>query len=157
LRAAHSLTKLASTDRLGGISLHLTVLENPMKFLPLTAILTLISLLLGCGAGHPKLMSIAVSPATATATSSPQGTVGYSATGTFDNKTSRTLTVADGLTWKSSNTAMATIDSTGTATCITPGAVTITASAPADLQLTVNNSVQNTSPTVNGTASLTCS
>jgi len=127
-----------------------------MKFLPLTAILIVISLLVGCGAGHPKLVSIAVAPTTATATSNPQTTVGYTATGTFDNKTSRRLTVGDGLTWKASNTAIATIDTAGTATCIAPGAVTVTASAPANLVLTIGTGVQNTSSSVNGTATLTC-
>jgi|SRR5215467_15339371 len=50
----------------------------------------------------------------------------------------------------------ATIGSTGEATCSGPGTVTITASAPENLQITVNNGVQNTSNTVTGTASLTC-
>ncbi|PYX38990.1 MAG: hypothetical protein DMG73_16210 [Acidobacteria bacterium] len=127
-----------------------------MKSPHLAAIFIVIALLVGCGAGHPKLVSIAVAPTTATATSSPQTTVGYTATGTFDNKTSRMLTIADGLTWKSSNTAIATIDTGGTATCIAPGAVTITASAPANLVLTLGTGVQNTSSSVNGTATLTC-
>src|SRR5437870_2553923 len=50
----------------------------------LTAVLVILALLLGCGAGHPKVVSIAVSPATATAMSSSHATVAYSATGTFD-------------------------------------------------------------------------
>ncbi len=77
--------------------------------------------------------------------------------GTFDNKISRRLTVGDGLTRKASNTAIATIDTAGTAPCIAPGAVTITASAPANLLLTIGTGVQNTSSSVNGTATLTCS
>ena len=36
------------------------------------------------------------------------------------------------------------------------GTVTVTASAPQNLQFTVNNGVQNTSATVTGTATLTC-
>jgi len=66
------------------------------------------------------------------------------------------LSVADGLTWKSSNTAVATIDATGVATCVAPGAATITASAPANLVISVGTGIQNTSPTVSGTATLTC-
>jgi hypothetical protein len=34
--------------------------------------------------------------------------------------------------------------------------VTITATAPSDLTITVNNGVNNTSPKVNGTAQLSC-
>jgi len=127
-----------------------------MKSWHLTAVLVILALLLGCGAGHPKVVSIAVSPATATAMSSSHATVAYSATGTFDDKTSRMLSVADGLTWKSSNTAVATIDATGVATCVAPGAATITASAPANLVISVGTGIQNTSSTVSGTATLTC-
>ncbi|HEV2731145.1 MAG TPA: Ig-like domain-containing protein [Terriglobales bacterium] len=64
--------------------------------------------------------------------------------------------MADGVEWKSSNTAAATIDDTGFATCVAPGLSTITATAPADLQITVSNSLQNTSPKVSGKAMLNC-
>ncbi len=40
-------------------------------------------ILTGCGAGHANLTSITVSPQSATTTSSPQGQVGYTATGNF--------------------------------------------------------------------------
>lgn len=116
--------------------------------------------LVGCGAGHANLTSITVSPQSATATSTPQGQVGYTATGHFANGKSRELSQVDGLTWKtsptSSGTVAATIGSTGEATCSAPGTITITASAPENLSVTVNNGIQNTSTTVSGTASLTC-
>ena len=113
----------------------------------------------GCGAGHANLTSITVSPQSATATSN-QGQVGYTATGNFANGKSRELSQVDGLSWQTSptsgGTVAATIGSTGEATCSAPGTITVTASAPENLQFTVNNGVQNTSTTVRGTASLTC-
>ena len=111
--------------------------------------------LVGCGAGHANLTSITVSPQSATTTSNPQGQVGYTATGLFAKGKSRSLSQVDGLSWKTSTTA-ATIGSTGDATCSAPGTVTVTASAPQNLQFTVNNGVQNTSVTVTGTATLIC-
>jgi hypothetical protein len=116
--------------------------------------------LFGCGAGHPNLTSITVSPQSAATTSNPQGQVGYTAMGHFSNHTSRELSQVDGLSWKTSptmsGTAAATIGSTGEATCSAPGTVTVAASAPQNLQLTVNNGVQNTSATVSGSAMLIC-
>lgn len=112
-------------------------------------------ILAGCGAGHPNLSSITVTPQTATTTSTTHGQVGYTAKGNFSNGTSRELSQVDGLTWKTSTTA-ATIGATGEATCMSPGTVTVTASAPENLQITVNNGVQNTAPTVQGSATLNC-
>jgi hypothetical protein len=124
-----------------------------MKYL-LFLLVALVALA-GCGAGHANLTSITVSPQSATTTSSPQGQVGYTATGHFANGKSRSLSQVDGLSWKTSTTS-ATIGSTGDATCSAPGTVTVTASAPQNLQFTVNNGVQNTSVTVTGTATLIC-
>ena len=126
-----------------------------MKFFLFPSLLMIAALLVAYGAGHPRLTSIAVSPSSATASSSLQGQVGFTATGTCTDH-SRELHLADGLTWKSSNTVVATIDDTGEATCVSPGSVTITAAAPADLQITVSNGVQNTSPKVSGNAMLNC-
>ena len=112
-------------------------------------------LLVGCGAGHPNLTSITVSPSTATAASANHGQVGYTARGQFSDGSSRELSPADGLSWKTSTTA-ASIGSTGEATCLAIGTVTVTASAPQNLQLTVNNGVNNTSVTVLGSAQLVC-
>ena len=126
---------------------------NLMKYLLL--LLVALVALVGCGAGHANLTSIMVSPQSATTTSNPQGQVGYTATGRFANGKSRSLSQVDGLSWKTSTTA-ATIGSTGDATCLAPGTVTVTASAPQNLQFTVSNGVQNTSATVTGTATLIC-
>jgi hypothetical protein len=109
----------------------------------------------GCGAGHPNLTSIAVSPSTATAASETHAQVGYTAKGQFSDGSSRELSQVDGLTWKTSATA-ASIGATGEATCLAIGNVTVTASAPQNLQLTVNNGVNNTSTTIQGTAQLVC-
>src|SRR4051794_27569277 len=131
-----------------------------MKYLNLVLALLVSMAVVGCGAGHANLTSITVSPQSATATSSPQGQVGYTATGDFANGKSRELSQVDGLSWKTSPTSggavAASIGSTGEATCSAPGTVTITASAPENLSFTVNNGVQNTSKTVTGTATLTC-
>ena len=94
-----------------------------MKYFLFVSLL-LAALLIACGAGHPRLTSVAVSPTSATASSSPQGQVGFTATGTFTDRASRELHLADGLEWKSSNTVVATIDDTGEATCLAPGSVT---------------------------------
>src|SRR5215471_10749536 len=111
-----------------------------MKYLFPSLILSA-AVLIGCGAGHPNLTSMVVAPATATANSSPQTTVGFTATGKFSNNTSRALTAADGLSWRTSNTAVASIDDLGLATCQALGSVMVTASAPQNLQLTINNGI----------------
>ena len=113
-------------------------------------------LLAGCGAGHPTLTGIAVTPSTATASFSTRGAVGYPATGTFSDPSRRQLTQAAGLTWSTSNRLVAGISDSGSATCVRGGVVTVTASAPANLTITVTNTVTNTSPKVSSTASLTC-
>ena len=111
---------------------------------------------LACGAGHPTITRVTVAPQTATSTVSPPTDVQYTATATFTNNSSRDLTIADGLTWSTSNTAVATINDNGSATCVSVGQVTITGKAPADLNLVINNGINNNSPNVTGTAELTC-
>ena len=123
-----------------------------MKYLHF-ALAAMLFALIGCGAGHPNLTSITVTPQTAT--SPLQGQVGYTAMGNFSDNSSRELTQADGLSWRTSTTG-ATIGSTGEATCLGPGTVTVTASAPENLQLTVNNGISNTATTVRATATLIC-
>jgi hypothetical protein len=123
---------------------------------PLIALLPTAFLLLGCGAGHRKLTAIDVSPVAAAANASTRDTVQYTATGKFDDNSTRTLTVADGLSWKSSNPSLASIGDTGKATCLLSGIVMITATAPVDLTITVSTNVQNTSPKISGSASLNC-
>ena len=119
-------------------------------------VLAALVLLLGCGAGHPKLTSISVTPSTATASVATHGSVGYTATGTFSDHSSRQLTQADGLTWATANGQIAGISDSGMATCVRAGVVTVTATAPSDLTITVTNTITNTSPKVTGSASLTC-
>jgi hypothetical protein len=113
-------------------------------------------LLAGCGSGHPNLKTISVSPNPAT--SAVNQNVVFTAMGIFVNNTSRNLSVADGLSWQTSNNAIATINgNTGTATCVASGTVTVTATAPQNLQITVNNGISNTSTNINGSATLNCS
>ena len=123
-----------------------------MKYLPFLLLSVLLTV--ACGAGHPNLKSISVNPASAVANRG--GTLGFTANGIFTDNSSRTLTPADGLSWRSSNTAVASIDDAGLATCNTTGQVTITASAPVNLQLTVNNGISNTAQTIRGTGTLNC-
>lgn len=123
-----------------------------MKYLPI--LLLSVALTLACGAGHPNLKSISVSPASASASLS--GTVGFTAMGIFTDNSSRDLTPPDGLSWRSSNIAIASIDDAGLATCNTSGQVIVTASAPVNLQLTVNNGISNTAQTIRGTGTLNC-
>ena len=127
-----------------------------MKYLGLTFGLAAVVLFLACGAGHPNIQSIQVNPQQAQA-SSPRGEVGFTAMGIFSNNDSRELTAADGAKWVTSNNLISTIDSnTGQATCIAPGTVTVTVTAPSNLTFTVNNSINNTSQKVSGTATLVC-
>jgi len=111
--------------------------EKIMKSLQLILPSCLAFILIGCGAGHANLTSIAVSPSTATADSASHQQIGYTPQGHFSDGSSRGLSQVDGLSWKTSTTA-ASIGSTGEATCLGPGTVTVTASAPQNLQLTVN-------------------
>jgi uncharacterized lipoprotein YajG len=124
--------------------------------LSVLALLATLLLLAGCGAGHPTLTSISVTPSTATASLTTRGSVGYTATGTFSDHSSRQLTQADGLTWATANGLIAGISDSGMASCVRAGVVTVTASAPSNLTITVTNTVTNTSPKVTGSASLTC-
>ena len=106
--------------------------------------------LLGCGVLSPRLTSISVRPRTATAAASSHATVTFSAVGMFSDQSSRTLTQADGLSWGTANNSIATISDTGTATCMTPDAVTVTATVPSGLSLTVP------SGSLTGSALLSC-
>lgn len=121
----------------------------------IVALLTILAVAIGCGAGHPNLKTISVSPTTASAALNED--VVFTATGNFVNNTSRDLTLADGLSWSTSNSAIARINSdTGSATCVAVGSVTVIAKAPENLQITVNNGINNTSTNVTGTATLNC-
>jgi hypothetical protein len=127
-----------------------------MKYLGITLACAGVALALACGAGHPTIQSVQVSPQNAQA-QSPNGEVGFTARGTFANGDSRELTAVDDLDWITSNNTIATVDSTtGQATCKAPGTVIVTVQVPADLEITVNNGVHNTSNKVSGTATLVC-
>jgi len=129
-----------------------------VRFAPIVSLLALVlcaALLIGCGAGHPTIRSITVSPSKANGTVN-SGTVVFTATGNFTDNTSRQLTVVDGLSWTTSNAAIATIDDGGAASCKSLGTVTITATAPQDLKITVGSGVSNTSTKISGTAQLVC-
>jgi|SRR5579862_1850904 len=121
----------------------------------IAALFTVVAFSIGCGAFHPNLKSISVSPTTANAALNED--VVFTGTGNFMNNTSRDLTIADGLSWSTSNNAIAKINgNTGSATCVAPGSVTIIAKAPENLQITVNNGINDTSTNVTGTATLNC-
>jgi hypothetical protein len=124
--------------------------------LPFSLGLAVAALLIGCGAGHLEIVSITVTPTMGDAPIIPPTDVEFTAIATFDNQSSGELTDADGLAWTTSNSTIATIDNDGSATCVAPGQVTITATVPSELNITVNNGINNTSMNVSGTAQLMC-
>jgi autotransporter passenger strand-loop-strand repeat protein len=77
----------------------------------------------GSGSGTVTLQSVSLTPA------NPMVTVGdslsFTATGTFSDASTEALTT--GVSWTSSNTAVATVDSNGNVTTLKPGSTTITA------------------------------
>jgi hypothetical protein len=137
-----------------------------MKLLKFGPVLIISALLLACGNGHPRLMSMSVSPSTATVSMQPAmmstmmgtmaGTMTFTAMGQFSNNTSRMLTRADGLTWASSNNMIATVDMNGMATCVSAGTVQITASVPVSTSMMMGMNMQSNSSAMSATATLTC-
>jgi hypothetical protein len=122
-----------------------------MKCNLLVLVVVLAVVLPGCGSGGPKLRAITIAPNAADTTSSPQGQISFAATGMMSNNTTRALGSSNGLVWGSSNTTLGTINSNEVATCLTPGSVTITATAPDNLNKGSN------APAVSATATLSCS
>ncbi len=119
----------------------------------LMALACMISLA-ACGGSSDTIVSVQISPQQAQGTA-PSGAVNFTAMGTFKSNQSRALTSQDGLSWSSSNSAVATINSlTGQATCLTVGSATITASVPSDL--TYNVGAHSSASSVSGTAGLQC-
>lgn len=110
---------------------------------------------MACGAGHPTITRITVSPSQARA-GIRGGDVQFTANATFTNNTSRELTIADGLKWSVAPNAIASISDNGSVTCLIAGPAVVTATAPTELSVTINNGVNNTSPKVSGTAMLSC-
>ena len=96
-----------------------------IPFCILISFLTL--LLVACGnAKKPTTVTLQSITVQGSNTVAKGNTVQLTATGTFKGSSSQSLT---GLTWSSSNTALATIDATGVVTGKGQGTVTITASA----------------------------
>ncbi len=125
-----------------------------MKYLGIVFVCAALALFSACGGSSNTIKSVQVSPQNAQG-NAPDGTVGFTADGTFESGQSRLLTSQDGLAWSSSNTTIATINpATGQATCLTDGTVTITAGVPSDL--TYQGGGHNSSMNVNGTSSLQC-
>lgn len=132
-----------------------------MKYVHCLVILIIAMLLLSCGNSHPKLMSIAVTPSTVTASmgssmGSSMPTVTFTAIGKFDDGTSRMLSPTEGLTWMSASAMIATIDMNGVATCASTGVVMITAKLPVTTTMMAGMATQPTTSTISGTATLTC-
>lgn len=75
----------------------------------------------------PTLTTIAVTPPSATLPANVA--MGLTATGSYDNKTTKNLTST--VTWATSNPAVATVSAAGLLITVAPGTVTITASTSA--------------------------
>jgi hypothetical protein len=124
-----------------------------MKYVVALFACGVLALLLACGGSADTIQSVHIDPQQGQGTA-PKGIVNFTATGTFKNE-SRLLTSQDGLTWSSSDTNVATINSlTGQATCLMGGSATITAAVPSDL--TFQGGGHTSSNSVSGTASLQC-
>jgi len=128
-------------------------MKNLKTLLGMLAVLISILGCIYCGSGTTRLMSIAVNPGTATVMSL-MGSVQFTAMGTFNNNTRQMMTSSNALTWMSSNTTIATINSSGTAQCFMAGGpVTITASIPMTMSSTP---MMGSTSMITGTAVLTC-
>lgn len=92
-------------------------------------VISLVLPLAGCG--NPSgLDSIQISPATQSLTTGQA--VQFTVTGTYGNSNhATTKQITSGLTWASSNTAVATVSAGGEATAVSAGTATITATAQA--------------------------
>jgi hypothetical protein len=121
------------------------------------ALLAFTAALIGCASSG--LDSITVAPATQTL--SVGQTVQYTVTGTFGNaKHPSTQVITSGVSWTSSNSAVATINATGLATAVGAGTTTISAntsgyngpvSAVALLTVTASNITASGGGTAGGT------
>lgn len=120
-----------------------------------TAVLALI--INGCGTNSPReLQSMSVSPAVADAAHSPNGEVQFTASGTFSKPPSPaavTFVAPYSGSWSVSNSAIATISSSGLAKCVAgaSGTVQVIATVSANSTTAPRTSVGRTA-----TAQLTC-
>jgi hypothetical protein len=121
-----------------------------MTYKAVVLLILMAALFPSCGSSSPTLRSITVSPNPASATSL-QSTVSFSAMGTMSNNSTRSLSSNNGLVWGSSNPTVATIASSGVATCLSSGSITITATAPDNINK------GSSAAAVSGTATLSCS
>ena len=97
--------------------------------------------LAGCGAGSTavvSLTSITIAPANQTITIGTP--ISFTPTGKYSNGTSAVLEVV-GITWTSSNTSVATVDTTGNAFGVTAGTATITATLKLNSSLSASTLV----------------
>jgi uncharacterized protein YjdB len=99
-----------------------------VRLIPLAVLIALLSVT-GCGSPSPipapTMTAVSVSPTPASIIAG--ATQQFTANATFSNSTMGTLT--SGVTWTSSNAAVATVSSAGLATGVTAGTTTITAAA----------------------------
>lgn len=94
----------------------------------------------------PALVSIAVTPTNPTIIQN--ATQQFTATGTYTDTSTQNLTGS--ATWSSSSTGVATINSSGLATGLTPGSSTITALSGSISGTTTLTVVSNSIPTISG-------
>jgi uncharacterized protein YjdB len=102
--------------------------DAAISTLKIAALVLVLTLMNGCGEffrGSNDLIGLTISPTNTSI--QPGNTEQFSATGTFGDNSTGDVTAT--VNWKSSNPALATIDSTGLATGISYGKVTISASS----------------------------
>ena len=132
------------------------------KLLPVVPILLLAAYaiaLLSCGSSSNKLQSVTITPATADARNYPNGQVQFTATGTSSNgRQVKPLTAlwSPGPPW-TIQPFVIVVDNNGLASCgsVPAGTYQIWAGAPSDPNTPVSSMKQGT-PSVSGTAQLTC-
>src|ERR1700682_248821 len=95
--------------------------SNPSRFTQAALVLVCAVLLVACGSSAPKLSSITISPTTA---SIAHGTTQqFSATALYSDGSKPDVTSTAG--WSSSNSAVATVNTSGLATAVGVGTATI--------------------------------
>jgi hypothetical protein len=127
-----------------------------MKYLATFIACAGIALTPACRSGPPKITRVQVDPQNAQV-GGPGSHLAFTAVGMFANRQSRNLTAADGVAWSTSDSSIASINSsTGQATCNTSGTVAITVRVPESVTLAPNSKNHHTSDDVTGMANLFC-
>ncbi len=111
--------------------------------------------MLACQSGPPKITRVQVQPQNAQV-GGPGAHLAFTAVGIFANRQSRDLTAADGVAWSTSDSSIASINSSGQATCNTSGTVAVTVQVPAGVRLAMNKAPRHSSDDVTGMANLLC-